>query len=902
MTDGNDGRPNPDALLQSIQSGQGKAGGKLKIFFGYAAGVGKTYAMLDDAAEQLKNGVDVVVGYVEPHTRPETMRLLEGLPSLPPKVVQYKGIRLREFDLDAALLRKPELILVDELAHTNAEGVRNRKRYQDVEELLKAGIDVCTTVNVQHIESLNDVVQDITKIQVRETVPDYIFDSADMVELVDIEPDELLRRFENGKIYRPERAETALNNFFTRENLRLLREIAMRKAADRISHGNQSELRMSEKMASTKLLVCIGPSPSSARCIRWTARTAEAFRAPWVAAYVEKLESRYLSEDEKKNIKTNMDLAEQLGAEIVTLNGDDLASSVAEYARLSGITNIVMGKSRNKKTLKNCFEMDLEDRLITLLPSVEIHIIPNNPSHKAYREARRRPAGPNVSFSFADTWKALGCLIAATLLCLVLRALHIGDQNIIMVYILSVLIISRTTTGYAYGVIASILSVLIFNYLFTVPYFTFNAIQSGYPITFVIMLLVAFITSALTFRVKTQARLAVERERRTEVLYEINKKLLATRGLDRIAALTNEYVTKIFGRASVFYTKDPGDNSGGTVMQSAEDSDASFLLAEDERAVAHWVFVNQKNAGAGTDTLMGAGAFYMPVISQGKVLGVIGLSCAKGKLGQSSRLLLQMIASQVAMALERQLLSDEQRQILITSEKEKMRSNLLRSISHDLRTPLMCISGAVSAILESGDSMDKKTRDKFLANIKDDSQWLIRMVENILSVTRISEGAANVSKVPEAAEEIVAEAVSRIRKRFPDRKITVKVPDELLIVPMDGTLIEQVLINLLENAVKHSKEDSTIEISVKQSGSEAVFEVSDNGEGIAEQDLPSLFESYAPDRKRSSDSSRGMGIGLSICMSIIKAHQGKMEALNKQEGGAIIRFVLPLKEVEHNGE
>ncbi|MDP4110073.1 MAG: two-component sensor histidine kinase, partial [Bacillota bacterium] len=273
MEDGYDGRPNPDLLLQSIQLGEGKREGKLKIFFGYAAGVGKTYAMLDDAREQMKNGVDVVVGYVEPHTRPETMRLLEGLPSLLPKTVQYKNIRLKEFDLDAALLRKPELILVDELAHTNAEGVRNRKRYQDIEELLKAGIDVSTTVNVQHIESLNDVMQDITKIQVRETVPDYVFESADMVKLIDIEPDELLWRFENGKIYRPERAETALNNFFTRENLRLLREIAMRKAADRISHGNQSELEMAEKMASTKILVCIGPSPSSVRCIRWTART-----------------------------------------------------------------------------------------------------------------------------------------------------------------------------------------------------------------------------------------------------------------------------------------------------------------------------------------------------------------------------------------------------------------------------------------------------------------------------------------------------------------------------------------------------------------------------------------------------------------------------------------------------
>jgi len=903
MMGNNDRRPNPDVLLEGIQSNEGKEEGKLKIFFGYAAGVGKTYAMLDDAREQLKNGVDVLVGYVEPHTRPETLRLLEGLPTLPPKVVQYKNIQLKEFDLDAALLRKPELILVDELAHTNAEGVRNRKRYQDIEELLKAGIDVCTTVNVQHIESLNDVVQDITKIQVKETVPDYIFDNAAMVKLIDIEPDELLRRFENGKIYCPERTETALNNFFIRENLRLLREIAMRKATDRISHGNQSELKMAEKMASTKLLVCIGTSPASARSIRWTARMAEAFHASWVAAYVETIDNRYLSESEKKNIKANFDLAEQLGGEIVTLNGDDLASTVAEYARLSGITNIVVGKSRNNKTLKNYFEIDLEDKLVTLLPSVEIHIIPSSPSQKVYRNAKRRQLRPSVSFSVADTLKTLGCLTAATLICKALQVLDIGDQNIIMVYILSVLVVSRMTMGYAYGVIASILSVLTFNFFFTVPYYTFNAIQPGYPVTFLVMLLVALITSALTFRVKAQAQLAVERERRTEVLYEINKKLLATRGLENIVELTNENMIEIFERSAVFYTKDPGNHSNGSVMlQSPEDKEASFLLAEDERAVAHWVFVNQKNAGAGTDTLMGAGAFYMPVISQGKVLGVIGLSCAKGELGQHSRLFLQMILSQVAMALERQRLTDEQRQILIESETEKMRSNLLRSISHDLRTPLMCISGAVSAILESGDSLDKATHDKFLTNIRDDSMWLIRMVENILSVTRISEGAANVSKVPEAAEEIVAESVSRIRKRFPGSKITVKVPNEFLMVPMDGTLIEQVMINLLENAIKHSKEDSAIEVTVYKSGNEAVFEVIDHGEGIAEQDLPNLFESDAPNRTKSSDSSRGMGIGLSICMSIIKAHKGKLEAANKTDGGAIFRFALPLKEEESNAE
>ncbi|TGE35143.1 sensor histidine kinase KdpD [Desulfosporosinus fructosivorans] len=891
-------RPNPDILLEGIRSNESRETGKLKIFFGYAAGVGKTYAMLDDAREQLKSGIDVVVGYVEPHTRPETMQLLDGLPVLPPKVVEHKNIQLKEFDLDAALKRKAQLILVDELAHSNADGVRNRKRYQDIEELLNAGIDVYTTINVQHIESLNDVVQDITKINVRETVPDYIFDSANKVKLIDIEPDELLRRFEKGKIYRPERAETALNNFFTKENLRLLREIAMRKAADRISHDNQNERRMAEKMASIKLLVCISTSPSSAKCIRWTARTAEAFHAPWIAVYVENMESQYFTESENKNIRANLDLAARLGAEIVTLNGHDVATVVAEYAKLSGITNIVIGKSRNKKTLKNIFEMNLEDKLISLLSSIEIHIIPGDPTQNPYRKPRRKQIRKNLFLSWYDTLKTSGLLTAATLLSMGLRALDIGDHNIIMVYILSVLVVSRITMGYFYGIVASILSVIAFNFFFTVPYYTLNTIQPGYPITFVIMFLVAFITSALTVRIKIQARLAVEREHRTGVLYEINKKLLVTRGLKNIVALTNEYITKLFVRSVIFYTQDPGNSSTGALMQPPSDTDASFMLSEDERAVAHWVFINKKRAGAGTDTLMGAGAFYMPVISQGNVLGVIGLSCTKGNLSQSNRSFLRMIASQVAMALERQYLSDEQHRILLESEKEKMRSNLLRAISHDLRTPLTGILGASSAILEN--RLDLQTHDKLVTDIKEDSQWLIRMVENLLSVTRINEGTMNVAKAPEAAEEIVAEAISRIRKRFSDQKISVRVPDELLMVPMDGTLIEQVLINLIENAIKHSPEDSVIEVKVEKSGGHAVFEVIDNGNGIAEQDFPYLFESYIPNGQRSSDSSRGMGIGLTICMSIIKAHHGKMEAANKKTGGAIFRFTLPLERGEDN--
>jgi len=484
------------------------------------------------------------------------------------------------------------------------------------------------------------------------------------------------------------------------------------------------------------------------------------------------------------------------------------------------------------------------------------------------------------------------------LLSYVLRIFDIGDQNVIMVYILSVLVISRVTAGYVYGVIASVLSVLTFNFFFTEPYFTFNTISADYPITFVIMLLVALITSALTVRVKTQARFAVERERRTDVLYEINKKLLVTRGIDNIVALTNDYIVNLFGRSVVLYTVDPEQGADGNFMQAAEDADAAFINTEDEKAVAHWVFLNQKRAGAGTDTLMGAGAFYMPVISQGKVLAVIGISCVNGTLNHNNRLFLRMIASQVAMALERQRLSDEQRSILVESEKEKMRSNLLRTISHDLRTPLTGIFGASSAILENETSLDKPTHDKLVSNIKDDSQWLIRMVENLLSVTRIHEGTMNVAKVPEAAEEIMAEGISRIRKRFPDRRISVHVPDELLVVPMDGTLIAQVIINLLENAIKHSPPDSTIEINLKKHGERAQFEVLDKGKGISDADFPYLFESYVPNGNKTSDSSRGMGIGLSICMSIIKAHNGKMEAENRKEGGAVFRFTLPLERSE----
>ncbi|MDP4151878.1 MAG: DUF4118 domain-containing protein [Bacillota bacterium] len=664
------------------------------------------------------------------------------------------------------------------------------------------------------------------------------------------------------------------------------------------SYDNEQTNRASNKNVNSRFLVCIGPSPSSAKCIQWAARAAEAFSSPWTVLFVETPGEEYYSKQDNDNIQKNLELAAKLGGQITVLPGYDVAATIAEYAKLTGITNIVIGKSRKRKNIINFFEKNLEDKLLLLLSDIEIYILPDN-SIKTYRKTKLSNLLKNLYFSWIDTFKTVVTLVITTLLSLALREIGLGDQNVMLLYILSVLIVSRITSGYIYGVIVSLLSVLLLNFLFIKPYYTFNITQQGYPLTLLIMLLVAFITSALMLRMKAQAKNAVSRERKTEGLYEINKKLLATRGLENIINLTNDYISKLFDRSVVFYSSDPENGGKGILTQSEKDPDASALLnSDEEKKAVHWIFMNKKRAGAGTDAFTSAQALYMPILSQGNVLGVFGISCLNGlKLSHENSVYLRVISSLVAMALERQHLSDEQRTIIIESEKEKMRSNLLRAISHDLRTPLTAILGASSAILENKD-IGLQTHNKLVSGIKEDSQWLIRMVENLLSVTRINESSMNVKKSPEAVEEIVAESVLRVKSKFKDCNIKVSVPDDLLIVPMDGTLIEQVIINLLENAIKHTPENSMIELTVSKSGNSAVFQVSDSGKGISEQDLPYIFEGYTA--KNNPDSTRGMGIGLSICRTIVTAHGGKIEAENKAGSGAIFRFILPIEENKFN--
>lgn len=897
-----DDRQKPEDFLEYIrqQEALNARRGRLKIFFGYAAGVGKTYAMLLEAQELLKDGVNVFTGYIEPHDRPETTLLTENLPKIPEKIYLYRNIEVKEFDVDQALKINPSVILVDELAHTNVEGSRNLKRYQDIEELLQAGIDVYTTVNVQHIESLKDVMEKRTGVQVRESVPDYIFENADKIELIDLDSEELIERLKMGKIYPKHRIKQATANFFTEDNLRFLREYAMRELADRIEVV-PSKIKHVKESAKIKILVCMSTSPSSDKAIRWGARIAEAFHGTWNVVYVQRNKEEKLSAKEASILQKNIELTEKLGGRAVILKGSDVAQTIADYANIIGATNIVIGKSQHSSGFRYLFEEDFEDRLIRLIGNTEIHILSDNDLPRRYWEKQQlKTWAKNWQWTTADFGK-MSIILVLTLFCsYVVNHLLQTTESLPLILILGVVLIARMTNGYLYGLLASFIGIVTLDFFFIPPIYQLKIHDPNFPAVLVIMLVISVIVSAMTAHTKNHATIAVEREQRLEVLYDINKKLLETRGLEKIVAVVSDYLGNLFNKSVVFYVKKPDGfiYSDSYILPNKTLSD---LETKEEAAVVDWVFANNKVAGAGTNTFRGAQAYYKPINFENEVLGVIGFVGKERGLNQENISLLRIIITLVAMALQRQNLSDEQRDILLESEREKLRGNLLRGISHDLRTPLTSILGASSAILEN-DKFDEKTKKQLVGSIKNDAQWLIRLVENLLSVTKINAGRLSLTKTEELAEEVVTDAVSRTSQRFPTRKFVTKGYEQPIFIPMDGTLIAQVLINLLENAIKHSPEDAAIEVEIKPRENRVEFIVVDHGEGISEAEFPYLFKELKPDQKRSADSKRGMGIGLSICKSIVVAHGGEMNACNRSTGGASFSFWLPIeKEEQVNG-
>lgn len=893
-------RQSPEQFLREIEEEEHtQKRGHLKIFFGYAAGVGKTYAMLKAAHAAKHRGVDVTAGYIEPHARPKTRALLEGLECLPNLAVEHSGISLSEFDLDAALARKPQLILVDELAHTNAPVCRHSKRYQDIEELLCAGIDVYTTVNVQHIESLNDTVASITGIMVRERIPDSVFDNASQVELVDIEPQELIERMKAGEVYGPAEAKQATDNFFTVENLTALREIALRRCADRVNllTENARIKSHSDYHTDEHILVCLSSSPSNSKIIRTAARMASAFRGTFTALFVETPDFSVMPEEDRKRLKSNIRLAGQLGAKIETVYGADVPYQIAEFARLSGVSKIVIGRS--SATRKNMFSKPtLTERLIAAAPSLDIHIIPDSEGSALGYRRRKAPGKIGIVMSVSDILKSIAMLVLASCIGMLFQHLGFDEANIITVYVLGVLITSVITTHRIYSLISSIVSVLIFNFLFTDPKFTLHAYDKGYPVTFAIMFFAALLTGTLAIRLKNHAKQAAQAAYRTKVLFDTNQLLQQAKDKSEIVSATAGQLIKLLKKDIVFYMSEKDALAEPRIFTAEDRAADGSIVSENEKAVALWVLKNNKHAGATTETLSSARCLYLAVRVNSRVYGVVGIVVDECPLDTFENSILLSILGECALSLENEKNAREKEEAAILAKNEQLRANLLRAISHDLRTPLTSISGNASNLLSNGDSFDDATKKQLYADIYDDSMWLINLVENLLSVTRIEEGRLNLHITEDLLDDVISEALRHINRQSSEHNITVQTGEDFLFAKMDSKLMVQVIINLVDNAVKYTPKGSNIVITTKKQGANAVVSVADNGDGIPDEMKDRVFDMFYSGANKVADSRRSLGLGLSLCKSIVNAHGGTIEVSDNKPHGTVFTVTLPCGEVQ----
>ena len=886
-------RHNPDQLLKAIQADEeNRNKGHLKIFFGYAAGVGKTYAMLEAAHMAKQQGIDVVAGYIEPHARPKTAALLNGLEVLPTREVLYNGMILNEFDIDMALKRKPQLILVDELAHTNAEGCRHAKRYQDIKELLNAGIDVYTTVNVQHIESLCDTVSSITEIVVQERIPDSLFDNADQVELIDIEPQDLIDRLNTGNVYRQTQAKQVV------ENLTALREIALRRCADRVNilTENARIKNHGDYHTDEHILVCLSSSPSNAKIIRTAARMASAFKGKFTALFVETPDFSVMSEENIKRLRSNVRLAEQLGAKIETVYGEDIPFQIAEFARLSGASKIVIGRSSaTKRHLLS--KPTLTEKLIDYAPNLDVHIIPDTVSNAAVYQLRGGRKKNHIVFSATDTLKSTAILILSSLVGMIFHNLGFGEANIITVFVLGVLVTAVITKHQVYSLISSIVSVLIFNFLFTEPQFTLQAYDQGYPVTFIIMFLAAFLTGSLAIRIKNQAKQAAQSAYRTKVLFDTSQLLQQAKDKNEIVSTTSNQLIKLLGKDIVFYLAD-GEVLDTPHIFSVTEENLESCISENEKAVAGWVLKNNKRAGSTTGTLSNAKCLYLAVRSSSMVYGVVGIVMGEIPLDPFENSILLSILGECALALENEKNAREKQEAAILAKNEQLRANLLRAISHDLRTPLTSISGNASNLLSNGDSFDNDTKKQLYTDIYDDSMWLINLVENLLAVTRIEEGRLNLRITEDLMDDVITEALHHINRKSEEHHISVESKEEILLAKMDAKLIVQVIINIVDNAIKYTPKNSHIVIRTEKRGKQAIVSISDDGNGIADEIKPRIFDMFYSGANQIADSRRSLGLGLSLCKSIINAHGGELTVSDNLPHGTVFTFTLPAGEVK----
>jgi two-component system sensor histidine kinase KdpD len=893
-------RPDPDTLLARVRDEESRTRrGRLKIFFGAAAGVGKSYAMLEAAQHQHEDGIDVVVGYIELHGRPETEDLLEGLEILPRSQLEHRDIALQEFDLDGALARHPQLLLVDELAHSNAPGARHPKRWQDVEELLAAGIDVYSTINVQHIESLNDIVAQITGIEVRETVPDQVFAGADEVELVDLPPNELLERLAEGKVYVPDKARQAAEGFFRKGNLIALRQLALRATAERVDAAMR-EYRDSHAIRDTwaageRILVCVGPDPLSAHLVRAARRMALALHAQWLAVYVESPALARLPQSARDRILRTLKLAEQLGAETENLSGETVAATLLEFARQRNVSKIIVGKPQ-LSGWRARFKGSLVDELIRTSGTIDVYVITGE-------AGAHHPAPPRMP-ARTSRWPAYLKSLAV-----VAVATAIGSQmsgrfeltNIVMVYLLATVFIAARI-GRGPSAVAAVLSISLCDFLFVPPLYSFSISDAQFAITFAVMLTTALTISHLAAIGKRQASVARQRERRASELYALSRELARRRTLEELAKfLCRHVLASVEGEAVVLLPDAEGHIQDPTHfcargVERPTDTLTRYPVPGNDLGIAQWAYDHRIKAGLNTDTLASAGAIYLPLNALKRCIGVLGLRPEQPRqLDIPEQMhLVEALVNQAAVAMERVQLSEAAREADLQIESERLRNVLLSAISHDFRTPLATIIGSASALRDSAPGqLDEGQQRSLLDGLLAEARRMNRLIGNLLDLTRLSSGQINLKRDWISIEEVIGAALTRLDEVLAGRRVTTDLPADLPMLSCDEVMIEQVFINLIENALRYTPSGTPIEISSRVDGEALEASVRDHGPGLAPGDEERVFDKFH--RAHTEGAQSGFGLGLTLCRYIVEAHGGTIGARNADGGGAEFRLRLPLR-------
>lgn len=867
-------RPNPDDLLQAVTRESSKRG-RLKVFLGASAGVGKTFAMLTEAQERKSKGDDVVIGFVETHGRKETHALTADLEQVPLLCLEHRGADLVEVNVDAVITRRPGLVLIDELAHTNAPGSRQAKRWQDVDEVLAEGIDVYTAVNIQHLESLNDVVAQVTGVRVNETVPDSFVEQAHEIEVIDIPPADLRQRLKEGKVYIPERIETALDGFFKTSNLTALRELALRKAADTVD-AEVRRLKTQEGAigpwaTKDRVVVCVAPNRMASRVVRSAARLASASHAELIAVYVESDRQSARSDREHAAVQEALDLATELGMEVVTLSGHDIVAELIQFAHRRNATLVVVGKPIRPRWRELIFG-SVVDELVRASGDVDILVIT-----AAEPAVAKRPLGNQIPSQLTAGGLAT---VAATILVTTgvgFASLHVfGIANVAMVYLLGVALCAMRITR-AESVIAAVASVLSFNFFFVEPRYTFAVSDSRYLVLFAVMLTVAVVISSLTQRLRGQLLAASERERRTQSLYSLSRQLAVGRSKRELAQAAADEIAAVFAGDVAVYLYDAGQ------LSLLIESRTGFESASNETAVANWVASHASAAGLGTDTLPGAAAHYLPLNGAESTFGVLAFKPDASLPRLAQRHLLETFANSLGLALERAMLAKASNDARVFAESERIRSTLLSSISHDLRTPLTAITGAASSIKEGCPNPGEMAE-----TIYDESIRLNQQIQNLLDMTRLQSGNVQPNLQWHDPGEIVASAVRIVQPMFSKRGLSVSVRQSLPLLFVDGLLVEKALVNLLENAARHTTVSDNVSVQATSNSGSITFEVSDTGPGLDPQDTDTIFQLGA---KRDS---AGHGLGLAVVKAVAELHGGTVAAANVLPHGARFELTIPL--------